>query len=239
MLNGSRHYPRELGGTTAGCARLPTPYRLPQPGCGFRGTERGSIPLPVDSSHSRFGTVFRQTYRQALTGLSWLSYSQPSHFSTVPGLVGPVSPVTRLKAPHAGQVERSETTDLDPLYGITQSENCLTHFDRWRPCSVKLNKVIPHRPHSGKRTEARDQSARWELSPEKSKGRHSHFSGPHPETSCLSNRIECRDYSEATGFCQTRAACRSGIRISPTSLRRAQRTPLDVPRSTGQPRHEW
>ena len=66
MLNGSRHYPRELGGTIAGCARLPTPHRLPQPCCGFRGIERGSIPLPVGSSHSRFGTVFRQTYRQAL-----------------------------------------------------------------------------------------------------------------------------------------------------------------------------
>ena len=75
--------------------------------CGFRGTERGSIPLPINISHSRFGTVFRQTYRQALTGLSWLSYSRPSHFSTVPGLVGPVSPAARLKTPHAGQVARS------------------------------------------------------------------------------------------------------------------------------------
>lgn len=162
MLNGSRHYPRELGGTIAGCARLPTPHRLPQPCCGFRGIERGSIPLPVGSSHSRFGTVFRQTHRQALfvsdSGLSWLSYSRPSHFSTVPGLVSPVSPVTRLKAPHAGQVARSAAADLSPLDGITQFENCLTHFGRWRPRSAKLNKVFPHRPHSGGRPETEDWS---------------------------------------------------------------------------------
>lgn len=72
--------------------------------CGFRGTERGSIPLPINISHSRFGTVFRQTYRQALTGLSWLSYSRPSHFSTVPGLVSPVSSVTRRKLPTSARL---------------------------------------------------------------------------------------------------------------------------------------
>ena len=150
---------------------------MPQPRCGFRGTERGSIPLPLGTSHSRFGTVFRQTHRQALfvSGLSWLSYSRPSRFSTVPGLVRPVSPVTRLKAPHAGQVERSAAADLSPLDGITQSpvsENCLTHFGRWRPCSVTLNRVFPHRPHSGRRLPL--------------------------AVADRFHRIECRDYSEVT-----------------------------------------
>ena len=100
-----------------------------------------------------------------VSGLSWLSYSRPSHFSTVPGLVSPVSPVTRLKAPHAGQVERSAAADPNPLDGITQFENCLTHFDRWRPCTAKLHRVFPHRPHSGGKPETENRSARRNLSP--------------------------------------------------------------------------
>jgi hypothetical protein len=44
---------------------------------------------------------------------------------------------------------------------------------------------------------------------------------------------------EATKRLPDRGRCSSSIRVSPTSLRRAQRTPLDVPRSTGQPLNEW
>ena len=89
--------------------------------CRFQVTERGSVPLPIDISHSRFGTVFRQTYRQALTGLSWLSYSQPSHFSTVPGLVSPVSSVTRRKLPTPARLHDPLARTRAPLDGIWQS----------------------------------------------------------------------------------------------------------------------
>lgn len=41
----------------------------------FPGAERRSTPVPISSSRSRFGTVSRNTHWQALTGLSWLSYS--------------------------------------------------------------------------------------------------------------------------------------------------------------------
>lgn len=138
------------------------------------------------------------------SGLSWLSYSQPSHFSTVPGLVGPVSPVTKLKAPHAGQVARSIVMDQSPLHGITQPADCLTHFDRWRPCTVRTAQGVSASPSLH-----------------------------------LLHRIECRDYSEENKRLPDKGRCSSCIRISPTSLRRAQRTPLDVPRSTGQPHNEW
>ena len=72
-----------------------------------------------------------------VSGLSWFSYSRPSHFSTVPGLVGPVSPVARLKAPHAGQVARScfSNNSRAPWMGL-RSRSCFTHFGRWRPCSI-------------------------------------------------------------------------------------------------------
>lgn len=43
--------------------------------CGFRGTERGSIPLPTNQGLSQFGSVCRKIHQQALAGLSWLSFS--------------------------------------------------------------------------------------------------------------------------------------------------------------------
>ena len=134
-----------------------------------------------------------------VSGLSWLSYSRPSHFSTVPGLVSPVSPVARLKAPHAGQVVRSAAADLNPLDGITQLENCLTHFDRWRPCTAKLHRVFPHRPHSGGRPETEDRrNCHWQSTDRSTDGQPFFFSGHQSDASRLFHRIECRDYSEAT-----------------------------------------
>ena len=49
----------------------------------FQQPEEGSCRLPFGTGRSRFGTVSHTTYRQALTGLSWLSYSRP-RFSGVP-----------------------------------------------------------------------------------------------------------------------------------------------------------
>ena len=46
----------------------------------FRGNEGRSVPLPTDAECSQFGTVSDRAYRQAVTRLSWLSYS-PSGFS--------------------------------------------------------------------------------------------------------------------------------------------------------------
>jgi hypothetical protein len=92
--------------------------------CGFRGIERGSVPLPAHGNLSLLGSVFRSTHRQALAGLSWLSSSRPPHLTTVPGLVGPVRPVARREAPHAGQVARSPRGLLSPLDGIKRRARC-------------------------------------------------------------------------------------------------------------------
>lgn len=46
----------------------------------FRGYEGRSDPLPADAECSQFGTVSDRAYRQAVSRLSWLSYS-PSGFS--------------------------------------------------------------------------------------------------------------------------------------------------------------
>lgn len=59
------------------CVRSRTSHR-------FRRVERRSTLLPISRHRSRFGTVFRQTDRQAITRLSWLSYSQPSDLPMVP-----------------------------------------------------------------------------------------------------------------------------------------------------------
>ena len=53
--------------------------------------------------NSVFGSVSQDTHRQALTGLSWLSFSRPLAFPAVPERgQRPASAVTSLKAPHAG-----------------------------------------------------------------------------------------------------------------------------------------
>jgi hypothetical protein len=52
----------------------------------FGGPNVEASPYPSMANLSRFGTVSRKTHWQALTGLSWLSYSRPSDLPMVPGL---------------------------------------------------------------------------------------------------------------------------------------------------------
>jgi hypothetical protein len=59
----------------------PVPTRPYFPDClkrqiRFQSIEPRSIDLPTDKGYSQFGTVSSETYWQALTGLSWLSYSR-------------------------------------------------------------------------------------------------------------------------------------------------------------------
>lgn len=80
----------------------------------FRGSEYRSYPLPLDhrfspllgqirAPNSVFGIVSQDTHRQALAGLSWLSFSRPLGFPAVPERgQRPAPPVTSLEAPHAG-----------------------------------------------------------------------------------------------------------------------------------------
>src|SRR5262249_24989243 len=70
----------------------------------FQGSEEGSVPLPNDTRFSQFGTVSHTTSRQAVSRLSWLSYSRPPDLPEVPDSdQESVLPVTRPGAPHAGQ----------------------------------------------------------------------------------------------------------------------------------------
>jgi len=86
--------------------------------CGFQGTERGSIPLPVRENRSLLGSVFRQTYRQALTGLSWLSSLLPPHFSAVTGLIGPVSLVAKRELPTPARLSEVVADSRTPWTGL-------------------------------------------------------------------------------------------------------------------------
>lgn len=61
------------------CARLPPGHTFLSSLEGkirFQSIEPRSIDLPTDKGCLQFGTVFSETYWQALTGLSWLSYSR-------------------------------------------------------------------------------------------------------------------------------------------------------------------
>ena len=80
----------------------------------FRGQNTEATPYPSTTAFRRslgqiclpnsvFGIVSQDTYRQALAGLSWLSFSRPLAFPAVPEPgQGPAPAVTSLKAPHAG-----------------------------------------------------------------------------------------------------------------------------------------
>ncbi len=78
-------------------------------------------PYPPTEIFRRLAASFVQLTGKPSRAFTWLSYSRPSRLTTVPGPVGPVWPVARLTAPHAGQVARSSRELLSPLDGITQS----------------------------------------------------------------------------------------------------------------------
>ena len=91
----------------------------------FLGTERRSIPLPIDQGLSLFGSVCRKIHRQAFAGLSWLSYSRPLDLPAVLG-VSPLrfglSPGSKLPTP--GKL--NEVCNPEPLaqdYAFSSSEN--------------------------------------------------------------------------------------------------------------------
>ena len=81
--------------------------------------------------NSVFGSVSPDTHRQALAGLSWLSFSRPLAFPAVPERrQRPASAVTSLKAPHAGT--RSTNLPLQtgpkPVGGFAAALRPLTDF---------------------------------------------------------------------------------------------------------------
>ena len=76
----------------------------------FRGNEGRSVPLPTDAECSQFGTVSDRAYRQAVTRLSWLSYS-PSGFSPERRpRHGPVSAVAGRELPTPARLDEPYET---------------------------------------------------------------------------------------------------------------------------------
>ena len=105
-----------------------------------RSTQR---PLTLDAHHAQFGTVSDRFHSQALSRLSWLSYSPPDfpslrdvHPVAEERSGPPVSPLSRLKVPHASQVERALTglapethCGSIPLGGIPTAHTVATRFN--------------------------------------------------------------------------------------------------------------
>ena len=74
----------------------------------FQRIEARSVRLPTDAHPSRFGTVSDRFHSQALSRLSWLSYSPPNLHSVADGQSGPPVPLLpELEAPHVSQVDRA------------------------------------------------------------------------------------------------------------------------------------
>ena len=125
-----------------------SPFMPPRGVGNFRGQNVEAPPYPSVRWRSRFGTVSSRTHLQALSGLSWLSYSRPGDLLPVPDSgQESASPVTRSKAPHASRVERAapNKSEVGPdPYGRDSHPLCTSTtppFETARAC--------PCRPRSG------------------------------------------------------------------------------------------
>lgn len=109
----------------------------------FGGQNTEATPYPSTTAFRRcmgqnglpnsvFGSVSQDTHRQALTGLSWLSFSRPLDFPTVPEPgQGPAPAVTSRRLPTPANVERTchqrqaraPRADLQPLMAVHRLRN--------------------------------------------------------------------------------------------------------------------
>ena len=109
------------------CTALPHRHSFPQSvTTDFGGPNVEASPYPPTEIFRRLAASFVQLTGKPSRAFTWLSYSRPSHLTTVPGLVSPVRPVARREAPHAGQVARSSRELLSPLDGITRRTHMST-----------------------------------------------------------------------------------------------------------------
>lgn len=116
----------------------------------FQRAETRSSRLPIDNKFERFGTVSVQTYRQALSGLSWLSSSPSGVLRPIaePGQ-GPVAYVAAHELPTPAQVERSSLGHSpdgpNPLGGFAPTWRVTA-----RNVGCPTRRVCPRRPDSNR-----------------------------------------------------------------------------------------
>ena len=119
---------------------LPQRHSFPSDSLGFRGAETESSPLPFNNGSSRFGSVSVSTYWQALSGLSWLSFS-PSAVSADRRVRSwtrsRLSPGRELPTPGALNGHRHYAFRPNPTHGI---------FTRFNPSHRTLNDTIRRHP---------------------------------------------------------------------------------------------
>lgn len=119
---------------------LPQRHSLPSDSLGFRGAETESSPLPFNNGSSRFGSVSVSTYWQALSGLSWLSFS-PSAVSADRRVRSRtrsrLSPGRELPTPGALNGHRHNAFRPDPTHGI---------YTRFNPPHRTMNDAIRRHP---------------------------------------------------------------------------------------------
>lgn len=128
---------------------LPQRHSFPSSTLGFRGAETESSPLPVGNGSSRFGAVSANTHWQALSGLSWLSFS-PSAVSADRRIRSRTrsraSPRRELPTPAALNGHRPWPVDRTPRTGFSPAST--HHTERGAVSSVVPPFEGPCRPAS-------------------------------------------------------------------------------------------
>ena len=146
--------------------------------------ERRSTPLPTSQSRSLLGSVFRKTHRQALAGLSWLSYSPSLDLPTIAAeslLRFGLSPDSKLPTPD----RLNEVGDLGPPvqdYASVMSENLMSE----RPSSQHTSPAL-------KSSGLGNVPRYFRIAPASSRPRGSHLR--FTPSSRTNYRIESSDYS--------------------------------------------
>ena len=120
--------------------------------CGFRGTERGSIPLPTHGNLSPLGSVFRPAYRQALTGLYMVELFTAVAFDDGPrtGQSGSACCQARSSPRRPGCTKFSRTPEPPGRDYAMRSQEPTTSpaLCDDGPNQHVLNQACPHRPRS-------------------------------------------------------------------------------------------
>jgi hypothetical protein len=131
----------------------------------FRGVEYRSAPLPASSRCLRFGTVFGKAYWQALSGLSWLSFSRPTIYAG-PRACQTRAPPSRCDALPTPERLRGPSPDPRPLCGIFTrfASSRLPSRRGGTRCRSSLPahaEVFPCRPGSGSEGAGVSPRAAW------------------------------------------------------------------------------
>jgi hypothetical protein len=85
--------------------------------------------IGLSNNGTNLGIDSLEAYRQAITRLSWLSYSRSRAYLDTRGCHSPARSIAGLVAPHAGQRRTPLKKEANPVCGLRHAKHGLTDFE--------------------------------------------------------------------------------------------------------------